>query len=467
MGLVRRTVGGCVAAVCALSLSGAAAVPVADRMARFVPDVASVTQVAGVSASQTPQQMIVTAEVHTGMVDDDPGLFGVGGDVAIATSAEPSAAQLAIPAGVLRAYQRAADRINRATPECGLRWEILAGIGKIESNHARGGQLDSDGDTVTPIVGPVLNGAGPIAAIRDTDDGRWDGDPVWDRAVGPMQFIPGTWRTYGVDGSGDGEANPHNVWDATLSAGEYLCAGGADLTTDAGLRSALLRYNRSTTYVTSVINWINAYADGSFQPTAGGATGGGSGAANSGSSGTRGSTGSSGSTTSPKPTKSASPTRTPTTSPSQTPKPTGSPSKTPSPSPSPSQTPSETPSETPSPSPDPSETPTPTPTPSETPSPSPTPDPSETPSPSPDPTEPDPDPTEPDPDPTETPAPDPDPSETPSPDPDPTEPEPDPTECPDEAGAADEGNVGDDGSCDDANGAATSGGSGAARSEND
>jgi membrane-bound lytic murein transglycosylase B len=399
MGLVLRTVGGCVAAACALSLSGAAAAPVAERVARLVPDVASVTQLATDAMWRAvPDQTLVTAEVDTGYDEEALDLFGGTGGSAVATASRPSAAQLAIPAGVLRAYQRAADRISRETPGCGLRWEVLAGIGKIESNHARGGRLDADGVTVTPIIGPVLNGVGPVAAIRDTDDGRWDGDSVWDRAVGPMQFIPGTWRAYGVDGTGDGEANPHNVWDATLTAGRYLCAGGADLTTDAGLRSALLRYNRSTAYVANVINWINGYADGSFRAAAGGATGGGSGAANDGSSGSSGSNGSGGvprwsgtTARSPEPTKASSPSRTPTTTPTRTPTTSPSPTPTKSPTPTESPTPTPTPSESPSPSPTPTESPTPTPTPSESPSPSPSPTPTESPTPTP---PPDPDPTE-------------------------------------------------------------------------
>src|SRR5918996_1246230 len=190
MRLVLRTLGGGVIAACALSLSGAAAIPTAERMVQFVPTVASVTRVGpddsgrGVSAELSDptggaQDSVVTAQVLTDDVvtgDEENASFAI------------SPRDLAIPDLVLQAYKRAADE---APGRCGLRWEVLAGIGKIESNHARGGRLTSDGDTVTPIVGPVLNGTGPIAAISDSDDGRWDGDAVWDRAVGPMQFIPG------------------------------------------------------------------------------------------------------------------------------------------------------------------------------------------------------------------------------------------------------------------------------------
>src|SRR3546814_20580862 len=61
--------------------------------------------------------------------------------------------------------------------------------------------------------------------------GRWDGDARWDRAVGPMQFIPGTWKSFGVDGSGDGLADPNNVFDAATAAARYLCHGGNDRST--------------------------------------------------------------------------------------------------------------------------------------------------------------------------------------------------------------------------------------------
>ncbi|OEV19807.1 hypothetical protein AN219_27625, partial [Streptomyces nanshensis] len=75
---------------------------------------------------------------------------------------------------------------------------------------ARGGDLRSDGTTRRPILGPVLDGDG-FARITDTDGGAWDGDTRFDRAVGPMQFIPGTWRSWGADGNGDGRKDPHNI----------------------------------------------------------------------------------------------------------------------------------------------------------------------------------------------------------------------------------------------------------------
>ncbi|HEY3261816.1 MAG TPA: lytic murein transglycosylase [Pseudonocardiaceae bacterium] len=169
---------------------------------------------------------------------------------------------LGLPGVVLEAYMRAAQTIAATSPRCGLHWSVLAAIGRIESNHARGGAVDAKGTTVQPILGPQLSGGPGIAAIRDTDGGALDGDTVWDRAVGPMQFIPGTWARYGVDGNGDGTASPHNIHDATLAAGRYLCAGGGDLRDLVALAEALFHYNASDAYVANVLSWAAAYAAG-------------------------------------------------------------------------------------------------------------------------------------------------------------------------------------------------------------
>ena len=114
------------------------------------------------------------------------------------------------------------------TASCRMPVILLAAIGEVESSSLRGRSLDARHDVVPPVIGVALNGSG-FASIRDTDGGRLDGDPVWDRAVGPMQFIPGTWRAWGADGNGDGVADPQNIEDATLTAARYLCAGGKDL----------------------------------------------------------------------------------------------------------------------------------------------------------------------------------------------------------------------------------------------
>jgi membrane-bound lytic murein transglycosylase B len=83
---------------------------------------------------------------------------------------------------------------------------------------------------------------------------------VWDRAVGPFQFIPGTWARWKADGNGDRIADPQNIDDAALAAGRYLCAGGRNLADGAGWWSAILSYNNSNTYVQNVFNGADSYA---------------------------------------------------------------------------------------------------------------------------------------------------------------------------------------------------------------
>ncbi|MGW4519555.1 lytic transglycosylase domain-containing protein [Amycolatopsis sp. NPDC004378] len=169
---------------------------------------------------------------------------------------------LGIPASMLKAYRNAADILAKEQPNCHLDWALIASIGRIESNHARGGYVNANGDTLEPILGPVLNGAGAFAAIPDTDGGKYDGDAVWDRAVGPTQFIPSTWKGYASDGNGDGVSNPNNIYDETLATARYLCSGGLDLSTDAGQRLAVRRYNNSQSYVDTVMAWAAAYRGG-------------------------------------------------------------------------------------------------------------------------------------------------------------------------------------------------------------
>lgn len=109
-----------------------------------------------------------------------------------------------------------------AAPACpGLRWEVLAGIGKVETNHDRADGVSSAG------------------------------------AEGPMQFMPATFASYGID-SGDGDAA--DIWDpadAVLAAARYLCANGGGR--PGGLRGALWAYNHSSAYVSEVLGYSVLY----------------------------------------------------------------------------------------------------------------------------------------------------------------------------------------------------------------
>ncbi|MFH8793187.1 lytic transglycosylase domain-containing protein [Streptomyces sp. NPDC017941] len=169
-----------------------------------------------------------------------------------------------LPATVLDAYKKAETAVRTDRPGCNLPWQLLAAIGKVESGQARGGRVDADGTTFTPILGPVLNGNG-FARITDTDRGAYDGDTTHDRAVGPMQFIPSTWAFAGKDGNGDGKKDPNNIYDAALAAAHYLCANDRDLAVDDDLHAAILSYNRSTEYLNTVLSWLEYYRKGTHE----------------------------------------------------------------------------------------------------------------------------------------------------------------------------------------------------------
>lgn len=163
---------------------------------------------------------------------------------------------LGIPGIVLQAYKMAATRVDSEEPACKLPWFLLAGIGRIESNHAENGSVDQYGTTINPILGPVLDGTLPGNEVVS------DGHGGHQRAIGPMQFMPGTWAVWGADGNGDGIADPNNIFDATYSAGRYLCAGFTDIMTAQNKVAAVLRYNHSMDYVANVLAWAAAYATG-------------------------------------------------------------------------------------------------------------------------------------------------------------------------------------------------------------
>lgn len=156
------------------------------------------------------------------------------------------------------AYRKAADALS---DRCHLPFALLMAIGEVESSSLRGRKLDAGHNVVPAVIGPQLSGGG-FAAIGDSDDGRLDGDPVWDRAVGPMQFIPGTWRLWGADGNGDGVPDPQNVEDAALAAGRYLCAGARDLSRQQDLEAAILSYNHSRRYLATVLDLYDSVMSG-------------------------------------------------------------------------------------------------------------------------------------------------------------------------------------------------------------
>ncbi|WP_345554098.1 bifunctional lytic transglycosylase/C40 family peptidase [Streptomyces lannensis] len=175
-----------------------------------------------------------------------------------------------IPPRMLTAYKNAAQQVRKYVPKCrGMGWPILAGIAKVESNHAIGRDIADNGDIRPKIYGILLNGSGTggnTTPVPDTDGGKWDGAAAGERAVGPFQFLPSTWQSIGKDAGGDGTADPHNADDAALGAAIYLCGNGRDLSKDSQLKSAIWQYNHSNAYVANVLSWINQYTAAATAP---------------------------------------------------------------------------------------------------------------------------------------------------------------------------------------------------------
>ncbi|TSD99780.1 murein transglycosylase [Skermania sp. ID1734] len=171
---------------------------------------------------------------------------------------------LRMPVPALQAYGFAAATLARDEPGCGIGWTTIAGIGSVESRNGTydGASVQPNGDVTPHIRGIALDGSPGVADIPDTDGGVMDGDSKHDRAMGPLQFIPETWRQWGTDANGDGVADPDNIDDAALTAARYLCARGGDLRSADGWRSALLAYNMSTRYARQVQERANAYSVG-------------------------------------------------------------------------------------------------------------------------------------------------------------------------------------------------------------
>ncbi|CAN5591907.1 lytic transglycosylase domain-containing protein [soil metagenome] len=171
---------------------------------------------------------------------------------------------LGIPVPALEAYAYAARVAEVENPNCHIAWTTLAGIGMVESHHGtyRGATIAPNGDVTPPIRGVRLDGTAGNLLIADTDRGTLDGDGHMDRAMGPMQFIPETWKLYGVDANNDGVISPDNIDDAALSAAGYLCWRGKDMSTPRGWMNALRAYNHSDQYARTVRDLATAYAAG-------------------------------------------------------------------------------------------------------------------------------------------------------------------------------------------------------------
>ena len=167
---------------------------------------------------------------------------------------------------VWTSYVVGTEQARERYPGCHVRPQILAAIAEVESNQGTYGGSSVDpatGDVYPPIIGIPLDGTNGTAEIFDTDGGYVDGDPTYDRAVGPFQFLPGSWALFGGDGNGDGVADPNNMADAALAAASHLCSSHQVDFDDHPdlLRAALFDYNNSIIYVEKVLSLVEINDD--------------------------------------------------------------------------------------------------------------------------------------------------------------------------------------------------------------
>lgn len=241
--------------VFACAVSGAARESAAPTVASPVAPIVSVAVVAP-AASNRPGPAVVAAERSPARLHIAAATTPAPPPAAVVNS--PSA--VGVPSMALAAYRSAEQKMAISDPGCGISWSLLAGIGRIESGHANGGATDAHGTAVKPIYGPALDGTLPgNEVIVESSAG---GQLSYARAMGPMQFLPGTWARYATDGDGDGVADPQNLYDSTLAAARYLCSGGLNLRDPSQVMTAILRYNNSIPYAHNVLGWAAAYATG-------------------------------------------------------------------------------------------------------------------------------------------------------------------------------------------------------------
>lgn len=171
------------------------------------------------------------------------------------------AAATSIPTTALKAYAGVTLQVAGANPKCELSWNTLAGIGWVESRHGtiHGTTLGAGGTLTPPLYGVALDGVG-FAHVPDSDGGAIDGDAEGDRAVGPMQLLPQSWRNWHTDANGDGVEDPQNIYDATMAAAHYLCRAAGTLGTHDGWQVGVLAYNSSRQYLNDVMDAANRYA---------------------------------------------------------------------------------------------------------------------------------------------------------------------------------------------------------------
>ncbi|WP_433539341.1 lytic murein transglycosylase [Micromonospora sp. CA-249363] len=217
-----------------------------------------------------PTGPLPTGAFPTGVVPTGPAIAPpIGGrpSDALAGWAQQVGAKVGIPPTAMQAYGYAELMLAQTNRSCALSWTTLAAIGQVESGHgsANGARLGADGKALPQIIGLPLDGKGGRMRIIDTDRGSLDNDSTYDRAIGPMQFIPTTWQEIGADADQDGVKDPHDLDDAALAAGNYLCKGGRNLSIPGDWWNAILSYNDVRRYAQAVYNNADRYGRASRQ----------------------------------------------------------------------------------------------------------------------------------------------------------------------------------------------------------
>ncbi|WTF85722.1 lytic murein transglycosylase [Micromonospora globbae] len=254
------------ALVAATAAAGALVVPATIRAPRPVAADATAAPTApapglapSVPASGLPDGTLPTTAPPTGGLPASPA-GGRPAD-ALAGWAQQIGPKVGISPTAMQAYGYAELVLAQTNRSCALSWTTLAAIGFVESSHgqANGATLGADGRATPEIIGLPLDGRDGRMRIIDTDRGQLDRDTTYDRAIGPMQFIPTTWQEVGVDADNDGRKDPHDIDDAALAAANYLCRNGRNLSIPADWWNAILSYNDVRRYAQDVFDTANRY----------------------------------------------------------------------------------------------------------------------------------------------------------------------------------------------------------------
>ena len=190
-----------------------------------------------------------------------PGVPGARPADALEGWAQQAGTRAGIPVIAVESYGYAELVLTRTVPSCHLSWTTIAALASVESAHgsANGAVLGADGSVQPPVYGLPLDGKGGRQLIRDSDQGTFDGDTTFDRAVGPLQFIPSTWLANAVDADNNGLKDPNDIDDASLTAASYLCKNGRDMSKADAWWDAILSYNAVRPYAQKVFDAANEY----------------------------------------------------------------------------------------------------------------------------------------------------------------------------------------------------------------